>query len=189
MQPGRWGEVPVKSTVISSPATVMHHSNRHRLIGQPIVVHIVHHLVNAVRNKGDGLAGQPFGVVQQGRHMLLRLIVAITLDYLLQSAFADPSGGDLGGKVAFPLFRRAGVSADELNDLMVQPSSPDQLDGRDYGPFLIQLGGQGERAGRHAADIGVVAPIGHEPSQALGNPPVSPFTKGGWRYFGVYRRD
>ena len=148
------------------------------MIGQPIVVHVVHDLVDAVGNAGDGLAGQPLGVVQQRRHMLLRLIVAIALDDLSQSALADSSGGDLGGKVPFPLFRRARVSADELNDLPVQPSSPNQLDGRDYGPFLIQLGGQGERARRHASHVGVVTPVGDESSQALGA-----------ILFRVYRRD
>ena len=48
------------------------------------------------------------------------------------------------------------------DNVVVQTPAPRQLDGRDDGPFLVQLGGQRQGPGGHAAHVGVVAAGGNE---------------------------
>ena len=56
---------------------------------------------------------------------------------------ADADGGNLRGQVALPVVRRAGIAADEGNDLLVDATAVGQLQGRDNQPFLVQFRGQG----------------------------------------------
>jgi hypothetical protein len=80
----------------------------------------------------------------------------------LQALRADRVGGPLRRKVAPPLLGGAYVAEEGVEERVVARAAVDQLDGRNDGALLYQFGGEGERAGRHAADVGVVGPARHE---------------------------
>ena len=55
-----------------------------------------------------------------------------------------------------------GVAAEEGDDLLVDVAGADEFEGRDDEALLEELGGAGEGAGGHAADVGVVGAVGDE---------------------------
>ena len=99
--------------------------------------------------------------------MLQRFGQPVALSHFLHALLADFNSRGLGGQVSLTLVRGAGVAADQLNDLLVQPAPPGQFDGGDDCPLLIQLRGQREGARGHAANIGMMTSVGHKPGQLL----------------------
>ena len=119
------------------------HGDGHRLVGHTVVVHVVQVAVGAVGYESYGGPGQPLRVAQKGLHVLQGQRELVPGHYLLEAAFSHPDRGQLGGQVALALLRSAGVAADELHHLLVEPTVACQLQGRDDQPFLVQFRGQG----------------------------------------------
>ena len=101
-------------------------------------------------------AHHTFGVVLEGVHLTGDAVAAVFLRGGEQAAFADAMGGDLGGEVAPAFVRRADVGEDQVEGFVLDLAAPKKLDRRDPEAFLVDLAGKGHRAGRHAADVGVV---------------------------------
>ena len=70
--------------------------------------------------------------------------------------------GQLCFKVAHALVRIAAVSSDECQQAFAEPAAVHQLDRRDDDAFLVDLGAERQRTGRHAADVGMVGAAGDE---------------------------
>ena len=92
---------------------------------------------------------------------------AVAVDHLLQAALAGAARGDLGGEVAPALVGRAGVPAEEGNDLCVHLAGAHELERRDDEALLEELRRARQGAGRHAADVGVMRAVGHEADEGL----------------------
>ena len=138
-----------------------------QLVGLAVVVHVVEEVVAAVGDAGNGGASAPFGVVEDGVHVLAGGLHAVAFGDFAQAAGTDADGGNLRSEVALALLGGAGVPADEFHDLGVDAAAADDPEGRDDGAFLVKLGGEGEGAGGHTADVGVMAPVGDEASEFL----------------------
>ncbi len=74
--------------------------------------------------------------------------------------------GQLRLKVADAFLGVATVGGDQGQQGLVEPAAVHQLDRRDDDAFLVDLGAERQRAGRHAADVGVVGAAGDEILQA-----------------------
>ena len=101
------------------------------LVGEAVVVHDVAEGVVAVGQGADGGAGEALGVVEEGGLVLVDDGPAVAVDHLLQAALAGAAGGDLCGDVAAALVGRAGVAAEEGDDLLVDLAGADELQRRD----------------------------------------------------------
>ena len=154
-----------------------------RLVGEAVVVHDVAEGVVAVGQGADGGAGEALGVVEEGGLVLVDDGPAVAVDHLLEAALAGAAGGDLGGEVAAALVGRAGVAAEEGDDLLVDLAGADELERRDDEALLEELGRAGEGAGGHAADVGVVCAVGDEADEGLAAGGVCPSICGTGRPF------
>ena len=153
------------------------------LVGEAVVVHDVAEGVVAVGQGADGGAGEALGVVEEGGLVLVDDGPAVAVDHLLEAALAGAAGGDLGGKVAAALVGRAGVTAEEGDDLLVDLAGADELQRRDDEALLEELGRAGEGAGGHAADVGVVCAVRDEADEGLAAGGVCPSICGTGRPF------
>ena len=87
---------------------------------------------------------------------------AVARDDLAQARLAGALGGDLGVEVAAAFVGGAHVAEEEVEDGAVEAAAVVELDRRDDDAFLGELFGEGHRAGRDAADVGVVGAGGDE---------------------------
>ena len=142
------------------------HADRHRLLGLPVVVHIIGDAIHAVGNLRNRPPGQPFRIVQQGVHMRLRIVRAVAFRNFRQPLLPHPDGGDLRRQIPLPVVGRAGVAADERHHFLIDAARRGQLQRRNNQPFLVQLRGQGHRPRRHSAHIGMMPPVAHIANQA-----------------------
>ncbi len=123
--------------------------------------------VAAVGNGGDHLGHHLLPVVEKGPAVALGLGQAVVGDHLPQPPFAGAVGGELGGEVPLALGRSAHIGQQQAQQLTVELPAAHDLHRRDAQPLLEDLGGEGERARGHAADIGMVGAVGDEEGGAL----------------------
>ena len=157
--PGRCGSVPVKSKVISSPATVTATAivDGVLLLGpRPEGVEHVGEPPGAVGQRGQRRPHAPLAVVEH-------LVERASAGQRGQPLDADRVGAHLGVEVAGPLVGRARVGQ------RTAPAPRRSAAPAGAAALLGDLGGVGRhRARRGAADVGVVGPVGHPADQ----PPV-----------------
>jgi len=91
-----------------------------------------------------------------------QLGVAMAGGQLVEAAVAYGVGCALGGEVAAAFVGRAHVAQDEFEQGFHQFAAFVELQGRDDDALLVEFGGKGQGAGRHAADVGVVGAAGGE---------------------------
>ena len=135
-------------------------------VADAVVVQVVGEAVGAVGHPLQEPPGHPFGVGQQGLHVVGDFLNPVAGDDLLQADHPALVGSQLGSQVAGPLLRRAHVGQDQVHHPLVEPAPLGQLQGRDDEPFLVDLPGHGHRAGGHPPHVGVVGPVGGEAEEA-----------------------
>ena len=104
--------------------------------------------------------GQAFAVGQQMAGIGQQLILAVTDREFVQAAVADRMGSALCGQIAAAFIGRAHIAQDQLQHGFKKLAGLIELDRRDDDALLVQLGGEGQGAGGHAADIGMVGAAG-----------------------------
>ena len=136
-----------------------------RPVRDAVVVEPVGEDVVAVGDAADGLAQELLGIILDEAGIGPDLPGSEPGHGLLEPRPADLVCGHLGQQVAPALVGRPDVGEQEVEDVLVQPAAGIELERRDDQAFLEELGGQGHGARGHAADVGVVGPIGDEESQ------------------------
>ena len=85
-----------------------------------------------------------------------QFVVAMTGRQFVQAAVPDCVGRPLRRQIAAAFVRRAHIAQDEGKKRFHQFATLVELQRGDDDALLVQLGRKGQRARRHAADIGVV---------------------------------
>ena len=88
------------------------HRDRHRLLGKPVIVHIIHDAIHAIGNILNRPAGHPFRVVQQCRHVFRGFGYPVTLKQFPHPLLAYADGRRLRRQIPLALIGRAGIAAD-----------------------------------------------------------------------------
>ena len=152
-----WGEVPVRSTVIASPATV---TRARMLSGSSRVASALEVRLVGVLAVGQGADRAPhaqLGAVHQLHHRGPDHRGAVARGEGLHPLGRLAAGADHGVEVALALARPAHVVEDEIERGLVGHAAVHDADGRDADAFLEDLGGvAGEAARAHAAHVAPV---------------------------------
>ena len=149
----RTGEVEVHLAVARGHRAA--HANGN--VGVEVVVQEVPELPGSVGDiplHGERLVGR---VLREVALRLQERLRPVDGDELADPPLADPEGGQHGLDVAKVLLRHPAVRAVQGEEVPVHLPRPDELQGRDLEPLLVELGETRRDAGRHRpADVGGV---------------------------------
>jgi hypothetical protein len=130
-----------------------------------VVVEVVGERVDAGGDGPQRLTEELFRVILDEPGVEADLGLAEAGHGLLETEPPDLVSRDLGQKVAPALVGGPDVGQEQVEDALVQPATGIEFQRRDDQAFLEKLGGQGHGSRGHAADVGVVGPVGHEEAE------------------------
>ncbi len=136
------------------------------IFAQPIDV--IGETIGSIRNKRDGRAGQPLGIILKGVAVFGHSVGAVALEQCRKLSFAREAGGHLRVNVTQHLVGHTHVGGNDIHQRGIHHTSFDELQEWQSQPFLMDLHCRQRIASRdEPSDVNVVGDGRRPTTQSL----------------------